>query len=122
MGKQNLVCGRVGNIYEPVISFNEKVVSKDFSLFMGCWKKNDTYYCGEIPIKSDGITREKVLTIVLPISLIIFVTFIGALVYVKIRQYYLRQKQLKIQQAVLHGDYKKVMDLELGVKTSLRDT
>ena len=122
MGKQNLICGYIGDVYEPVISFNEKVVSKNFSLIMVCRKKNDTYYCGEIPIKSDGITREKVLTIVLPICLIIFFTFVGALVYVKIRQYYLRKKQLKIQQAVLHSDYKKVMDLELGVKTSLRDT
>ena len=118
MGKQNLVCGRVGNVYEPVVSFNEQIVGKNFSLFMVCWKKNDTYYCGEMPIQSDGITKEKLLKIVLPISLSISVLFFGLVMYIHLRRYLLKRKQLKITQqqhtAMLTCDYKTVRDLELG--------
>lgn len=105
-----------------IVSFNKKLVGRDFSTYLGCWEVNGTYQCGEILLPSDGDSQEKLLTIVLPVCLTIGVVFIGSLIYVFVRNYRLKNKVLEIRQqqrmAILNLDFTKAMqlkDLELGL-------
>ena len=106
-----------------IVSFNKTLVGRDFSTYLGCWEVNGTtYQCGEILLPSDGDSQEKLLTIVLPVCLTIGVVFIGSLIYVFVRNYRLKNKDLEIRQqqrmAILNLDFTKAMqlkDLELGL-------
>lgn len=104
---------------QVVVSFNKTLVGKDFSSYLGCWEVNDTYQCGEIPMSSDGVSKQKLLTIVLPVCLTIFAIFSVILTCIAIKRYRLK-KQIRQQQqeAVLKQTaFNKARDLEMGIQS-----
>ena len=107
-----------------IVSFNKTLVGRDFSTYLGCWEVNGTtYQCGEIPLPS-GDSRQKLLTIVLPVVLsIVMVPIIGVTIY-KCKKLRLQQQEANLKQqrhmAILNLDFTKAMqirDLEMGIQS-----